>query len=122
MISGALRDVIWRNKFKTCVRSIMIYAAETRADTKKTEQLVSTNEIKILRSITGYTLYDKKINEEIRSTCGITNIKKWIKQRRQGWKDHVNRMSENRLPKLAMTFEPDTPRPVGRQPTRWKQS
>ncbi|PSN42398.1 hypothetical protein C0J52_21659 [Blattella germanica] len=78
--------------------------------------------MKILRSITGYTLfYDKKTNEEIRSTCGITNITKWIKQRRQGWKDHVNRMSENRLPKLAMTFEPDTPRPVGRPPTRWKQ-
>ena len=41
MISGALRDVIWRNKFmsiesktriyKTCVRPIMTYAAETRA-------------------------------------------------------------------------------------------
>ncbi|PSN45417.1 hypothetical protein C0J52_20840 [Blattella germanica] len=77
MISGALRDVIWRNKFKTCVRPIMIYATETRADTKKTEQLVSTNEMKILRSIAGYTyinLYDKKTNEEIRSTCGITNI------------------------------------------------
>ncbi|PSN36755.1 hypothetical protein C0J52_19376 [Blattella germanica] len=107
--------------YKTCVRPIMTYAAETRADTKKTEQLVSTNKMKILRSITGYTLYNKKTNEEIRSTCGITNITKWIKQRRQGWKDHVNRMSESRLPKLAMTFDSDTPRPVGRPPTRWKQ-
>ncbi|PSN35708.1 hypothetical protein C0J52_24219 [Blattella germanica] len=51
MISGALREVIWRNKFtsiesktciyKTCVRPIMTNAAETRAATKKTEQLLS---------------------------------------------------------------------------------
>lgn len=57
-ILGFLRTVIWRNKFlstesktriyKTCVRPVMIYAIETRAETAATKQILKTTEMKIL--------------------------------------------------------------------------
>lgn len=47
IISGALRDDIWKNKYmstkaktriyKTCVKPIMTYAVETRADNVRTK-------------------------------------------------------------------------------------
>ncbi|XP_055385812.1 uncharacterized protein LOC129614885 [Condylostylus longicornis] len=130
-ISGNLRDVIWKNKYmlidnkvriyKTCVRPIMTYAVETRADTAKTEQILRRTEMKTLRQICGYTLRDKIRNEDIRSTCEIQDVVRWTRCRRRNWRDHVNRMSENRIAKIAMNNRPSTRRPVGRPPKRWNE-
>ncbi|KAI4503556.1 hypothetical protein M0802_000959 [Mischocyttarus mexicanus] len=75
MVSGCLRDIICRNKhmsincktciYKTCVRSIMTYAIETR---------VETTAIKRLRTITGKTLFDHQCNDDIRRECNIQDI------------------------------------------------
>ncbi|XP_011631965.1 uncharacterized protein LOC105423758 [Pogonomyrmex barbatus] len=60
-ISGYLRDIIWRNQhisarskiriYKTCVRPILTYIAETRAETSKTKRIMRATKIKILRTI-----------------------------------------------------------------------
>jgi len=62
-ISGYLKEIIWRNKYmkreakiriyKICIRLIMTYAVETRADTKKTKSMIRTTEMRTLRVITG---------------------------------------------------------------------
>lgn len=87
MMAGYLRDIIWRNKYmrleskvrvyKTCVRPVMTYAIETRAETTKTTHLLRTTEMRILRCITGNTLRDRVRNEDIRDTCKIQNIVRW---------------------------------------------
>lgn len=132
IISGFLKDIIWRNKnmnveskiriYKTCVRPILTYATETRAETKRTQQMMTTVEMRILRSISGYSLYDRKTNEEIRNKCGIQDVTKWVKKRRKEWRDHTLRMQNDRLPKIAMKEKPDTTRPLGRPPKRWLES
>ncbi|XP_045461035.1 uncharacterized protein LOC123671322 [Harmonia axyridis] len=63
-VVGALRDVILNNKhmskhskamiYKTCVRPIMTYGIETRADNKRTKSILRTTEKKILRTICVY--------------------------------------------------------------------
>ena len=66
--------------YKTCVRPIMTYAIETRAEKTSTKQLLRTTEMRTLRSIAGYSLRDKQRNEEIRNQCGIEDIVRWVKE------------------------------------------
>lgn len=132
MISGYLRDLIWRNKYmstrskvriyKTCVRPVLTYAVETRAENTITKRLLRTAEMRILRSIAGYTLFDHKRNEEIREICDIQDVVRWARNRRREWRDHVDRMSDDRLAKIAKEKKPNTSRPPGRPPTRWYES
>ena len=51
--------------YKTCVRPIMTYATETRAETAATKQLLRTTEMKTLRSILGKTFGDRVKNSNI---------------------------------------------------------
>lgn len=37
--------------YKTCIRPVLTYAAETRADTAKTKRILRTAEMKTLRTI-----------------------------------------------------------------------
>ena len=79
IVSRLLRDLIWRNKhisidskvriYKTCVRLIMTYAVETRAETRITKRLLRTTEIKTLRQIIGCTLRDRVRNDDIKQRC-----------------------------------------------------
>ncbi|KAI4473735.1 hypothetical protein M0802_015960 [Mischocyttarus mexicanus] len=66
VVLGALKNIIWRNKYlrkeaetriyKTCVRPVLTYAIETRTDTKKkTKQALRTAEMNILRPMLGKT-------------------------------------------------------------------
>ncbi|XP_048522437.1 uncharacterized protein LOC125504463 [Dendroctonus ponderosae] len=105
LISGYLRDIIWRNKhmsigskvriYKTCVRPVMTYAAETRAENTTTKRLVRTTGMRVLRSVTGHTLYDMKKSEEIRDTCKVSDVVRWTRARRRAWRDHVERMADD---------------------------
>ncbi|XP_044753795.1 uncharacterized protein LOC123313132 [Coccinella septempunctata] len=131
-ISGALRDIIWNNAFmnkkakvriyKTCVRPVLTYAIETRADNKKTKNIIRTTEVKILRNISGYTLRDRKRNTDIRHECQVEDIVRWGRTRRRAWNDHVDRMTTGRLAKIARDGIPRTRRPLRRPPKRWMDS
>ena len=130
-VAGCLRDVIWRNKhmnirskvriYKTCVRPLLTYGIETRADTKQTEQIVTKTEMSTLRSIAGFTRWDMKSNEEVRQICDVQDVIKWSRKRRKEWNRHVLRMGDRRLAKMALTGKPVTTRPPGRPPKRWQE-
>lgn len=131
-VAGALNSLIWRNQFmtsqckvrvyKTCVRPIMTYAVETRADTSETKRMMRTNEMRTLRAITGNTLRDHRRSEEIREECGILDVVRWSRARRRYWNEHVSRMGDERLAKIARNGKPAARRPPGRPPKRWKDS
>lgn len=132
VVSGCLRDVIWRNKemstnskvriYKSCVRPIMTYAAETRAESSKTKRLMRTTEMKILRSITGKTLRDRIRSEDIRTTCETQDVVRWVRQRRRNWNEHVTRMDNDRIVKIARNLKPRGARLPGRPRKRWRDS
>jgi hypothetical protein len=98
-ISGCLREAIWKNEhmnipskvriYKTCVRPIMTYGIESRADTVRTKNLLRTSEMKTLRNISGKTLRDRVRNTEIRRICEVEDVVRWGRQRRRFWNDHV---------------------------------
>ncbi|KAI4472449.1 hypothetical protein M0802_016812 [Mischocyttarus mexicanus] len=85
VVSEALKNIIWRNKYlrketktriyKTYVRPILTYAIETRADTKRTKQALRTAEMNILRPIVGKTRKDRIRNVNV-SKMGTSQKKK----------------------------------------------
>lgn len=130
--SGCLREIIWNNQYmrmdskikiyKTCVRPAMTYAIEAREDTNKTKSMLRVAEMKVLRAITGKTRRDHVRNTDIREQCGVQDIVRWGRQRRREWYDHVKRMAEDRLPRIALEGTPVGNRPPGRPPKRWRDS
>ena len=109
MICGYLRDIMWRNKDISIESKLrMTYAIGTRAETALTKKLLRTTKIKTLRSITGFALKNRKRNQLIKEQCNIQDIVRWSRQRRREWRDHVNRMDDEKLAKIAMSEKPNT--------------
>ncbi|KAI4477630.1 hypothetical protein M0802_014675 [Mischocyttarus mexicanus] len=81
MLSGCLGDIIWRNKYmstnyksriyKTCVRPIMSYAIETRAEIAATKRPLRSTEMKTLRTMTGKKLFNHQRNDDIRKEYNV---------------------------------------------------
>ena len=106
-ISGSLNETIWSNRhlrnetkvrvYKSVIRPILTYAAETRSDTAKSAQILEIAEMKTLRRIIKKTRIDKMRNERIREICGIQTVTSWVQRRRTESSMHVSRMPEDRL-------------------------
>ena len=47
----------------------------------------------------GYTLWDKKRSSDIREQLCILKINEKLTQYRINWREHIQRMDDNRLPK-----------------------
>ena len=52
----------------------------------------------------------------------IDQIIEWIKNRKDEWKEHVNRMDNNRLVKIARDRMPIGTRSIGRLKHRWREN
>ena len=53
--------------------------------------------MRFLRPMTGYTLCDKKRSIDIREQLGIFNINDKLTQYKINWREHTQRMDNNRL-------------------------
>jgi transposase len=51
----------------------------------------------------------------------VENIVNWIKGHRISWLGHLERMEENKIPKLIFSQELEGPRRRGRPGKRWKE-
>ena len=131
-ISGCLYNLIRKNKFispesktriyKSWNRPVITYGAEARADTVHTQQLLRTTEMRIVRTIHGETLRDRIYSKELRKLSEIKDIVEWVNYRRRYRAEHVERMSDDRLPKIVLNYRPGGYRSRGRPKKRWKES
>ena len=55
------------------MRQAYTHGIETRADMRRTEQLVSKTKMSTLRSLAGFTRWNMKRNDEIRQICDVQN-------------------------------------------------
>jgi hypothetical protein len=74
--------------------------------------------MRFLRRNTGYTRWDHKRNEDILTELQILQITEFIFQYRKNWKEHVDRMSSDRIPKRTLKYQPKGKRNLGRP---WKR-
>jgi hypothetical protein len=55
--------------------------------------------MRFLRRTAGYTCWDHNRNEDILTELQMSQITEFIYQYRKNWKEHVDRMSSDRIPK-----------------------
>lgn len=75
---------------------------------------VESAEVRFFRSVKGCTRLDKILNQDIRSDFGMYKSAEEIQIKPTNWLKHVERMDDNRLPKLILNCKPTGRRTVGR--------
>jgi hypothetical protein len=86
------------------------------------EKRLISAEMRFLRRTEGYIRWDHKRNEDILTELQISQITEFICQYRKNWKEHVNRMSSDRIPKMILKCQPKGKRNLGKPLKRWKDS
>jgi hypothetical protein len=93
--------------------------------TKKEEQALLVFERKIFRRIYGpkyeHGGWRTRTNRELEEMSKGENIVKWKKGQRISWLGHLERMEENRTPKMIFSQELEGPRRRERPRKRWKE-
>jgi len=111
--------------YKTFIRPVVTYGAETWTMTKKEEQTLLIFERKIFRRIYGPKYEDgewkSRTIRELEELSKGENIVKWIKGQRISWLGHLKRMEEDRMPKKIFTQELERTRRRGRPRKGWRE-
>jgi len=82
---------------------------------------IEAAEMKLLRPLAGYTLYDYKTNEYIRREIQIAGILDMIDEYRRNWFQHLQRMPQNQIPLKSYYYKPQGRRTTGRPKKRWRE-
>ena len=105
-----------------CIRSAMLYGSETWALTEGLERRLESNELRMLRYMTGVTWHDKISNEKVRSRCKINKLGNEIRRRRLRWFGHVKRKEGGNLIEEVMNKKLNVSSPRGRPTKKWHQN
>ena len=82
---------------------------------------IEAAEMKLLRPLAGYTLYDHKTNDYILRELQITGILDKIDEYRRNWFQHLQRTPQNRTPLKSYYYRPQGRRTIGRPKKRWRE-
>jgi hypothetical protein len=73
--------------------------------------------MKYLRTVKGCTKID-----QLRNQLGIPTLYEKIKEYRNNWKTHLQRMEQTRIPLQVYKYRPSGRRDIGRPRRRWKKT
>ena len=107
--------------YSTCVRPVLLYAAETWALTEKLEGLLACCDQRMLRCMARIRWQDRVSNEEVRRRCGVEDIRDRMRRIRLRWFGHVKRREENNILRRVYELEVEGRRPVGRPKKSWRR-
>ena len=105
--------------YRTVVRPVMTYAAETWAIKKTEAKMLETAEMRILRWSTGKTKLDKVRNEVTRAKMGVRSIAEKLQESRMRWYGHMIRRDEDYCGKFADAIKISGKRRRGRPEWTW---
>ena len=80
---------------------------------------ITASEMKFMRATVGYTRWDHKRNEDVLRELQLESVVHFINNYQLNWKNHVHRMSVNRIPKAMLHYRPLGKRSLGRPKKRW---
>jgi hypothetical protein len=107
--------------YNTVARPVLSYGSEAWTIRTDERRLISAG-MRFLWRTAGYTRWDHKRNEDILTELQISQITEFIYQYRKNLKEHVDRMSSDRIPKMILKYQPKGKRNLGRALKRWKDS
>jgi len=104
--------------YNTLVLPTFLYGSGNSTLTALQRRRIEGAEMKLLRPLAGYTLYDHKTNGFIRRELRITGILDKIGEYRWNWLSHLQRMPQNRIPLKSYHYRPQGRRTIGRPKKR----
>ena len=110
--------------YRTIIRPVLTYGAETWALTQSEEEELLRHERRIVRRIYGATRdnqgnFRQRRNEELEQIIGGRNVVRFIKAQRIRWAGHMARMGMDRVQRRIFEEQPMRGRPRGRPRRRW---
>ena len=107
------------NIYDACIRSVMLYAAETWPLTQRLEQVIVSCDRRMLRYLAGVRLQDRVPSEVVAGGCGLRQISEVLRTRRLRWYGHVKRREEGEALAIARDWTVEGRRPRGRLRKTW---
>jgi hypothetical protein len=105
--------------YNTLVLPAFLYGSENWTLTALKRQRIEVAEMKLLRPLASYTLYDHKTNDSICHELQTECILYKIVEYRQNWLLHLQRMALNRIPLKSYHYRPQGRRTIGRPEKLW---
>ena len=105
----------------TLVLPTFLYGSENWTLTALQRRRIEAAEMKLLRPLAGYTLFDHKTNDYICRELRITGILDKIDEYRRNWLSHLQKMPQNRIPLKSYYYRPQGRRTIGRPKKRWRE-
>jgi len=101
--------------YNTLILPTFLYGSENLTLTALQRRRIEAAEMKLLRPLAGYTLYDHKTNDYIRCELRITSILDKIDEYRRNWLSHLQRMPQKRIRLKSYHYRPQGRRTIGRR-------
>lgn len=125
-VEGVMSDRHISKKLKgkvlgACVTPAMLYGLETLPVSEKHQHRLQVCENNWVRRIAGVKRVDRRRMDELREEVGIQKclMGRLVKSRMK-WAGHVERMKEDRLPRMAYVHQERGKRKRGRPRMRWR--
>ena len=110
------------NIYNVLIKSSLLYGAETWRLTENNKRRVEATEMDVLRRCCRISRKDRIRNVTVRQQIGLEEtVIKEIEQNQLTWYGHVQRMAEERLPKIALKWMPKQKRARGRPKKNWME-
>ena len=106
--------------YKFVARPSLLYSSEIWVTMKRDMTCLEAAEMRLLRSVKGYTRLDKIRSEVIRKELEISGIQDVRLKYKQNWINHLERMNTTRLPKHALNYKPRRRRDRGCPRKQWQ--
>jgi hypothetical protein len=103
--------------YKILARPTLAYSSESWTIGSNDKKILISAEIRFIRRTLGYKLFDHKRNEDLMHIMDkqlkTTPIINFVTQHRKNWKEHVHRMTPDRIPKIILKYQPKGKRCLG---------
>jgi len=86
---------------------ILLYGSDTWTLSKKDKKRIDINRHEIFQRITGFTIFDHKMNEEILEGLKLESVGEKLRRCKSNWLRYVKRMSSNRMSKIMLNYRPN---------------
>ncbi|KAJ4441939.1 hypothetical protein ANN_11802 [Periplaneta americana] len=93
---------------------VVMYGSEAWVLKEKEKSKIQAAEMSFLRAVKGCTREKYIRNEKIREEIKVQPFLQQIEEHRCNWVEHLGRLTEDRIPKMAMTYRPRGRRTIGR--------
>ena len=107
--------------YNTLILPAFLYDSEKWTLTASQKRRIEAAEMKLLRPLANYTLYNHKTNNFVRQELPITSILDKLDEYRKNWLLHLQRMPQNRIPLKSYIYRPQGRRSIGRPKKRWRE-